>query len=262
MANPESSTTSISLNNGIKMPILGFGTWKISDNGEVEQAVSWALEAGYRLIDTAMIYGNEAGVGRAIKNSGLPRSEIFITTKLWPVDFDNPVAAFALSLKKLNLDYVDLYLIHWPIPLTENKIWSALEKIYQTGTSRAIGVSNYSQRQLKKTLSQAVISPAVNQVHFSPFNYKKELLSFCKEKGIILEAYSPLDKGQTLNDKNIIGLAEKYQKTPAQIMIRWAIEKGVVVIPKSSNKERIFSNTQVFDFSLSTEDIALLDELS
>jgi diketogulonate reductase-like aldo/keto reductase len=259
--NMKSINTTVTLNNGIEMPILGLGTWKMSDGDEVERAVSYALEAGYRLIDTAKLYGNEAGVGRAIRASGIAREEIFVTTKLWPTDFFNPEAGFEASLKRLDLDYVDLYLIHWPIPLMPQSVWQKLEKIYEQKLVRAIGVSNYGIDDLEKLLSYAKITPAVNQIKFSPFDFEKEILNFCNSKHIVVEAYSPLTRGSHLNDRTIQTLAKKYGKTAAQIMIRWCIEHGTVVIPKSSHPDRIKENADVFDFELAAEDMQTLDRL-
>jgi diketogulonate reductase-like aldo/keto reductase len=243
------------------MPVLGLGVWSMAEGAETEQAVLWALEAGYRLIDTAKIYGNEASVGRAVRKSGIAREEIFVTTKLWPSDFFRVTAALQKSLDKLGLAYIDLYLIHWPVPLVRSGIWKDFEKIYAAGLALSIGVSNYSVKQLA-ALGAADIPPAVNQVLFHPFSYKKELLDYCKSKNIALEAYSPLARGRKLNDPVIARLAGKHAKTPAQIMIRWSLEHGLIVIPKSSNQKRIFENTKVFDFHIENDDMKVLDNLS
>ncbi len=252
----------VTLNTGIKMPLLGLGTWKMGDGDEVEAAVSSALEAGYRLIDTAKLYGNEAGVGRAVRDSGIAREEIFITTKLWPTDFFSPEDAFDASLDRLGLQYVDLYLIHWPIPLMPKSVWKSLENIYEKKRARVIGVSNYSIGDIETLLSYARIVPAVNQVKFNPFDYKKELLQFCASKHMVLEAYSPLTRGGHLDDASIGKIAKKYEKTSAQVMIRWCIEHNAVVIPKSSHPDRIKENADVFDFEISKEDMQTLDALS
>jgi diketogulonate reductase-like aldo/keto reductase len=254
--------STIRLNNGRDMPVLGLGVWSMAEGAETEQAVLWALEAGYRLIDTAKIYGNEASVGRAVRKSGIAREEIFVTTKLWPSDFLRVRSAFQTSLDKLGLAYIDLYLIHWPVPLMKNRIWKEFEKIYAAGLVRSIGVSNYSISQLESMAGAADIPPAVNQVLFHPFSYKKELLDYCKSKKIALEAYSPLARGRKLNDPVIADIAGKYGKTPAQIMIRWSLQHGLVAIPKSSNKKRIFDNAEVFDFQIESGDMKVLDNLS
>ncbi len=253
--------STIRLNNGRDMPVLGLGVWSMAEGAETEQAVLWALEAGYRLIDTAKIYGNEASVGHAVKKSGVAREEIFVTTKLWPSDFLRVRSAFQTSLDKLGLAYIDLYLIHWPVPLIKNRIWREFEKIYAAGLVRSIGVSNYSINQLETLAGAADISPAVNQVLFHPFSYKKELLDYCKSKNIALEAYSPLARGRKLNDPAIADIAGKYGKTPAQIMIRWSLQHGLIPIPKSSNKKRIFENAMVFDFEIENDDLEILDKL-
>lgn len=252
----------VQLNNGLGMPPLGLGVWQMSEGVETEQSVLWALEAGYRLIDTAKIYGNEAGVGNAVRKSGIAREEIFVTTKLWPTDFFRVRAAFQKSLDKLGLAYIDLYLIHWPIPLVKSRLWKDFEKLYAEGLVRAIGVSNYSVEQLEALASTADIPPAVNQVLFHPFSYKKKLLDYCKSKHIVLEAYSPLARGKKFGDPVITGIARKYAKTPAQIMIRWSLHHGLIPIPKSSSKERIIENRAVFDFQIEDNDMKLLDNLS
>jgi diketogulonate reductase-like aldo/keto reductase len=261
MASELSMHTTIQLNNGRDMPVLGLGVWSMAEGAETEQSVLWALEAGYRLIDTAKIYGNEASVGRAVRKSGIAREEIFVTTKLWPSDFFRVRAALQKSLAKLGLSYIDLYLIHWPVPLVRSGIWKDFEKICAAGLVRSIGVSNYSVKQLG-ALATADIPPAVNQVLFHPFSYKKELLGYCKSKNIALEAYSPLARGRKLNDPVIAEIAGKYAKAPAQIMIRWSLQHGLIAIPKSSNKTRIFENTKVFDFHIENDDMKVLNNLS
>jgi len=252
----------IGLNNGLSMPRIGFGTWNIADGKDVEEAVSEALKVGYRLIDTASIYHNERGVGEAIRKSKIPREEIYVTTKLWLSDFMRPEAAFQDSLNKLGLDYVDLYLVHWPVPLMSSKIWGAMVKIYGAGKARAIGVSNYSVKQIKRILEHYPVLPVVNQIKFNPFYYDAEILEFCQANDIVVEAYSPLTHGKNLDDDIIVGISKRYGKSPAQLLIRWALQKGTVVIPKSSNPERIKSNFEVFDFEISKSDMLVLDGLS
>lgn len=254
------------LSSGGHMPLLGLGVWKIDEGEQTENAVSWALDAGYRHIDTAKLYGNETSVGRAVKSSKIPREEIWITTKLWPLDFSSPQKALEDSLNRLGLDYVDLYLIHWPnpvpIPGHEKKLWQGMEELVNLGITKAIGVSNYSKTRIAKILNFANIPPDVNQVRCSPFNYPKELDEFCKQNKIAFEAYSPLTHGNKLGDKKLQDIADKYNKTTAQVLIRWALQKNMIVIPKSKNKERIISNSKLYDFSLSNEDMTKLDLFS
>ena len=247
------------LNNGLEMPILGLGTWK-STSGDAENAVLWALEAGYRHIDTAAVYGNEESVGNAIKKSGIPRKEIFVTTKLWNSDHSDIRKALNESLKKLQTDYVDLYLMHWPVE-QRNKSWKVLEHLYQEGACKAIGVSNFTIDHLKELLAVAQVVPAVNQVEFSPYLYQKELLEFCRGSRIQLEGYSPLTRGKKLQDEKLVRIAKKYNKSTAQVLIRWQIEHNIVVIPKSATKERIEKNFDV-DFKISQEDMNTLDSLN
>lgn len=252
----------VRLNTGLEMPSIGLGTWKMNDSGEAEAAVRSAIDAGYRLIDTAKLYGNERSVGKAVRESGVPREKLFVTTKLWPTDFFNPQKAFDQSLSDLDIGYIDLYLIHWPAPIMPKSIWHAMEKIYESGKAKAIGVSNYDRGDLETLLAYCSVVPAVNQIKFSPFDYEKETLEFCVEKGIVVEAYSPLTRGSNLGDSRIAQIAAKYRKTPAQIMLRWCIERGTVPLPKSSNPERIRQNMRIFDFELSNDDLATLDTLS
>ena len=256
--------TRTKLNNGIEIPIFGLGTFQTRSGKETRDAVLYALQSGYRLIDTAAAYGNEEDVGESARKSGIPREEIFITTKLWNTDhgYERALAAFERSLKKLGLSYVDLYLIHWPEGGLRNETWKALEKLLKDSKCRAIGVSNYTIRHLNELLKNSSTVPAVNQVEFHPYLYQKELLKFCNSNKIQLEAYSPLTKGRKLNDPELLKIARKYSKTSAQILIRWVLQKGVVAIPKSSRKERIEENARVFDFEISDEDMKALDSFN
>jgi diketogulonate reductase-like aldo/keto reductase len=261
-----SDVPTIKLNTGAKMPQLGFGTWKMSSDSEAKKSVLAALQTGYRLIDTAKIYGNENGVGEAIAESGVPRAEIFVTTKLWNDDqgHDSAFAAFDESLQKLGLDYLDLYLIHWPATDRRQESWKALEEIYKSGRARAIGVSNYTIRHLDELLENSEVVPAVNQVEFHPFIYRnqKELLEYAKSKDIVIEAYSPLARAKDMSNPVLNAVAQRHAKTPAQIMLRWAIQHGTVPLPKSSNPDRIKENFKVFDFELADEEMKTINELS
>ncbi|NOZ73152.1 MAG: aldo/keto reductase [Chloroflexi bacterium] len=251
------------LHNGVKMPWLGLGVLYLPEGGAVENAVSWALEAGYRHIDTASIYGNEKGVGRAVRQSGIPREDIFVTTKVWNRDqgYERTLEAFKASLKRLEMEYVDLYLVHWPVKGLYQETWHALETIYESGRARAIGVSNFLEHHLQDVLDSARIFPMVNQVEFHPYLQQPELQAFCRKHNIQLEAWRPIMKGKVMEVPELVMLAEKYGKNPVQITLRWIIQRGIVAIPKSANKERIRSNADIFDFVLAEEDMALIDGL-
>lgn len=249
--------TTAKLNNGTRMPALGFGTWQIRGKN-CEAAVSAALEAGYRHIDTAAEYYNENNVGDALKNTSVPREEIFVTTKLLNDDHDDVESAFNESLKKLQLDYVNLYLMHYPVR-ERNVSWKTMEKLYKEGKAKAIGVSNFTIRHLKELLEKTDVVPAINQVEFHPYLFQKELLDFCNEKGIVLEAYSPLTHGEKLKDAKLVEIAKKYNKSTAQVLIKWCLQQGLVVLPKSATKNRIIENSSIFDFEISEEDMGKLD---
>lgn len=246
----------VTLNNGVSIPQVGLGVWQAEEGAEVERAVSAALTAGYRLVDTAAIYGNEAGVGKALKASGVPREEIFVTTKLWNAHhaYDDALRAFDESLAKLDCGYVDLYLIHWPLPM-ENKFmqaWKAMERLVQDKRVRAIGVSNFKPSHLETLLQNAQIVPAVNQIELHPFLQQKETREACQAHGIAVESYSPLMRaGEALEHPVIADLAQKHNKTPAQVILRWHVQSGFIVIPKSVTPERIRENIALFDFALS-----------
>lgn len=253
----------VTLNNGIKMPYFGLGLYNIPDGKPIIEVINYALELGYRLFDTASMYANEKGVGIAINNSAIPREEIFITTKVWNSEqgYDNTLRAFDSSLKRLGLEYVDLYLIHWPVKNKYKETWKALEKIYKEGRARSIGVSNFLIHHLKDILDNCEIVPSVNQIEFHPFLIQPELLEFCKKHDIQVEAWSPLMHGRIFDEPLLKEIAKKYNKTIAQIVLRWDLQKDVITIPKSSNKERIKSNSEIFDFELSEEDMKAIDSL-
>jgi len=253
----------VTLNDGNKMPVLGLGMWQAGSGKETRKAVAYALQIGYRLFDTAKLYGNERDLGVAVRESGIPREEIFVTTKLWNNDhgYESALRAFEKSRRELGLESVDLYLIHWPVPGLRHESWKALLKIHDQGLARSIGVSNYTIRHLEELLPASPIPPAVNQVEFHPFLYQKELLEFCVRHTIQLEAYSPLTRGHRLNHPVITQVAAKYARTPAQVLIRWSLQHGLVVIPKSIRPDRIQENAAVFDFELKREDMERLDSL-
>ncbi len=252
---------STTLNNGVEMPLLGIGVHTPKQNDEVQSAIEWALEAGCRLIDTAAAYGNEREVADAIRSSGIPRSDIFITTKVWNEDqgYTKTLRAFNRSLERLSVDVVDLYLIHWPIKEHRHETWKALEKIYADGRARAIGLSNHYPAHIDELLTEALVTPAVNQIELSPYSYLPEVLDYCHKKNIQSEGYAPLVRGQKQDDPKLVALARKYDKSTYQLLIRWSLQHGVVTIPKSVNRERIKENFNVLDFTISSEDMAMMD---
>ncbi len=247
------------LNNGVKIPLIGYGTWQLKGENVI-QSIAWALEAGYRHIDTAMVYKNEKAIGTVIRNSKIPRDELFITTKLWIQDFSPEKVPHAIdvSLKKLGLKYVDLYLVHWPAEGYLD-IWKPMEHIVREGKARAIGVSNFMIHHLEKLKKRAEIQPAINQIEFSPYNFNLELYEYCNENEIKIESYSPLTRGIKLMDPKLVEIAAKYNKTTAQILLRWNVQKGTIAIPTSSNKTRILENIEIFDFTISQHDMNVLD---
>jgi len=252
------------LHNGVKMPYLGLGVYKVKEGKEVINTVKTALEVGYRAIDTAALYDNEEGVGQAIKESGIPREELFITTKVWNTDqgYDKTLKAFDISMKKLGLDYLDLYLIHWPGKDKYVDTWRALEKLYKDGRVRAIGVSNFKIHHLQTLMEQSEENPVINQVELHPYLSQKDLLSFCKKQQIVVEAWGPLGRGRLLNDPTLIEIGQKYGKTAAQVTLRWHLQNDVVVIPKSVTPSRIKENADIFDFELTAEDMERIDALN
>lgn len=251
------------LQNGLKMPVLGVGTFKAAEGGEVEQAVQWALELGYRSIDTASIYKNEAGAGRALRESDVPREEVFVTTKVWNDDqgYDQTLGAFDASLDRMQLDYVDLYLVHWPVKNKIHDTWRALEKIYDEGRAKAIGVSNFLQPHLRELLDNAHVAPMVNQIEFHPHLQQPALIDFCQSHGIQVEAWSPLMKGEVFSVPELVELAGKYGKTAGQVTLRWQLQRGVVTIPKSVKHDHLEANANIFDFALSDREIDLVNSL-
>jgi len=263
MANLDIEST-VRLNNGVQMPVLGLGVYQTPPERVTQNAVKFALKVGYRHVDTARIYGNEADVGEAIRESGIPRKDLFVTTKLWNSNqgYDSTLRACEASLMRLGLDYLDLYLVHFPVPDVRKESWRAMEVLLKKGRCRAIGVSNFTIRHLEELIGESHVIPSLNQVEFHPFLYQKELLKYCQKQGIQVEAYSPLARGERLKHPRIGSLAEKYAKTPAQLMIRWGLQRGLVVIPKSTREERIRENSQVFDFDISDDDIRSLDSLN
>jgi diketogulonate reductase-like aldo/keto reductase len=245
------------LADGNEIPLLGLGVWQVPDGPVCEAAVRAALELGYRHIDTAQAYGNERSVGQALRDSGVPREDVFLTTKFYPARKD-PAAEVERSLGRLGVDYVDLYIIHWPQG-GPTWAWDGMQRAHERGHARSIGVSNFSAAELGELRSVADIQPVVDQVQFSPFEFRRRLLEACEENGVALEAYSPLGTGRHLGDDRVREIAGRYGRTPAQVLIRWALQRRLVVLPKSTHRERIAENAQVFDFELSAEDMATLD---
>jgi diketogulonate reductase-like aldo/keto reductase len=248
----------VRLANGVEMPLLGLGVWQVPPRGTA-RVVEWALGAGYRHIDTAALYRNEEGVGAGLRASGLPRDEVFITTKFRPHDGD-PGRALAASLDRLGLDYVDLYLIHWPTG-APTLYWDRFEEFAAQGLARSIGVSNYGAAELRTLIRSASVPPAVNQIEFNPFAYRRRLVEACQREQVVVQAYSPLMQGRGIDDRRITAVAQKYGRSNAQVLLRWALQRDTVVLPKSAHQERIQANAQIFDFNLDPDDLAALDAL-
>lgn len=263
--NVQDTTT---LHNGVKMPWFGLGVFKVEEGPELVNAVKTAIKQGYRSIDTAAIYENEAGVGQAIKEvideTDITRAELFITSKVWNADlaYESTIAAYETSLRKLGLDYLDLYLIHWPVEGKYQESWRALETIYKEGKVKAIGVSNFQVHHLEKLMKDAEIKPMVNQVEYHPRLTQREVQSFCQKNGIQLGAWSPLMQGQLLDESILQKIASKYEKSIAQIILRWDLQNGVVTIPKSTKEHRIIENAAIFDFELSKEDMSKISDMN
>jgi diketogulonate reductase-like aldo/keto reductase len=248
------------LADGNEIPLLGLGVWQVPDGPESENAVRWALELGYRHVDTAQAYRNEASVGRAVRDSGLPRDDVFITTKFYPRRSRDPEEQAKRSLDRLGVEQVDLYIVHWPGG-GPTWMWEGMQRAHAAGYARSIGVSNYSLEQVDEVLALGGVAPVVNQVQFSPFEFRRALLEGCEERGVALEAYSPLGTGRHLSDRGVAEIAERHGRTPAQVLIRWAIERRLIVLPKSTHRERIAENGAIFDFALSGTEMAALDAL-
>ncbi|HBS46861.1 MAG TPA: aldo/keto reductase [Paenibacillus sp.] len=256
------------LHNGINMPWLGLGVFQVEEGSELIQAVKSAIAHGYRSIDTAAIYQNETGVGQAVKealqDNNLSREELFVTSKVWTADmgYEETIAAYEASLAKLGLEYLDLYLIHWPVKGKYKETWRALETLYKEGRVKAIGVSNFQIHHLEDVMKDAEFKPMVNQVELHPYLSQQALLSFCKEQGIQLEAWSPLMQGQLLDQPVLKQIAAKHGKSVTQVIIRWDLQRGIITIPKSTKEHRIIENVDVFDFQLTEEDMNLINALN
>ena len=250
------------LSNGVKIPSIGFGTYKSGDDEETAKIIKNALNLGYKMIDTASFYNNEVGIGNGIKESGIDRKDIFIVTKLWNDDhgYDNTIEAFNKSLNNLQVDYIDLYLIHWPNKLNA-ETWRAFEHLYETGKVKAIGVCNFKVEHLEELKKTAKIMPMVNQVEIHPFSTKNNIINYCKDNNIKVVAWSPISRGRVLSNELMIDLSQKYKKSIVQIVLRWHMQKGVIPIPKSSNENRIKENIDIFDFEISSEDMKAIDSL-
>lgn len=250
------------LSNGVKIPSIGFGTYKSGDDEETAKIIKNALNLGYKMIDTASFYNNEVGIGNGIKESGIDRKDIFIVTKLWNDDhgYDKTIEAFNKSLNNLQVDYIDLYLIHWPNKLNA-ETWRAFEHLYETGKVKAIGVCNFKVEHLEELKKTAKIMPMVNQVEIHPFSTKNNIINYCKDNNIKVVAWSPISRGRVLSNELMIDLSQKYKKSIVQIVLRWHMQKGVIPIPKSSNENRIKENIDIFDFEISSEDMKAIDSL-
>lgn len=253
----------ITLNNGVKMPGFGLGVYKVEEDIAVD-AVRTALKNGYRSIDTASFYQNEKGVGKGLRESGVSRDEIFVTSKVWNDEqgYDRTLEAYERSLNQLGLDYLDLYLIHWPVKDKYKETWRAMERLYEEGSVRAIGVSNFHVHQLKDLMKDSNVKPAVDQIELHPHLTQEDLRAFCEGENIRIEAWSPLKKGRIFEEPGLKEIAQKYEKTPAQVILRWNIQHEIITIPKSTNEKRIIENANIFDFSLTEQEMASIDQLN
>lgn len=266
------------LNNGVRMPVIGLGTYRLYNQHRISEVLAWAVnDFGYRMVDTAKYYDNEHEIGNFLKSCPVPRKELFLVSKLWPADHGHQrtMAAFQKTLESLDVDYLDLYMVHWPgveevakdpkdreeARAIRASTWQAMEEIYKSGRAKAIGVSNYTIRHLKELSSYARVNPAVNQVEFHPYLYQRELLQYCTENNIQMEAYSSFGKGELLKERRIIDVAKKCERTPAQVLLRWAMQHNVIVIPKASVREKLEENSKVFDFEIAAEDMMLINAL-
>lgn len=256
--------TTKTLANGYEMPIVGLGVYKMTNPDETIEAITKALQVGYRHIDTASLYGNEEQVGEAIRHSGVSREDVFVTTKIWNTDqgYNETLRAFELSLKKLNMDYIDLYLTHWPVEDKFEETYRAIERLYDEKLIRVPGVSNHHAHHIDRLLAKANVGPMVNQVEVHPYLSQKELRAYCADKGIAVTAWSPLGRGQLLEDARILAIAEEVGKSAAQVILRWHLQNDTIIIPKSVTPARIEENAQLFDFELSTEQMARLDAVN
>ncbi len=263
METPGTLASRVRIAEGVEIPILGLGVFQSRPGKETYAAVRAALDAGYRHVDTARVYGNERDVGAAVRDSGIPRDEVFVTTKLWNADhgYDAALRACDASLGRLGFERVDLYLVHWPVEGLRGETWRAMEQLLALGKARAVGVSNYTVRHLEELAAGAKVLPAVNQVEFHPFLFQRDLLGWCRGHGVTIEAYAPLVKAQRMAHPVLVAIARKHGKTPAQVLVRWCLEHELVAIPKSVHADRIRENADVFDFSLDADDLRALDGL-
>lgn len=253
--------STVLLDNGVEIPILGLGTYQSGKGNETQNAVRYALELGYRHFDTAAIYGNESDIGIALKDSKVDFNDIFVTTKVWNTDqgYESTLKALETSLSNLGMDYVDLYLVHWPLPEKRLDTWKAMIKIYEMGKARSIGISNYTEKHIDELLKDSPIVPVINQVEMTPYLYQKKLAEHCLNNRIQIESYSPFAQGKKINEPKLVALAQKYDRTPGQMLVKWSLEHNFIVLPKSVTPSRIKENADVFDFNITKEDLDYMD---